>query len=256
VRARIYAVLFLIILGVAGYFVLPYTPVADYYHAFTSRVSALAGFGSDRIRTRVMLDLQKRLSDAGIAVGAPVFVRAFTGEDSLEVWLRGDDRYYDVMDVAFCTSDDAKGNVGAEGVPVGVYQVSRDTLSANTDNHLEIGLTRLASDDATDARPDERASVPAIVGNCDTQSGIALTNKDIEPVYMLIDAALRAGQSTIPVHIFEKHHQIDDVVELSEDATKTAPAPGLYDVYVAFERSHIPPDVHKSDGRYKVDSGS
>lgn len=250
-RARTYAILTVIALVAAGYFTLPYTPVPAYFHAFTSRVSALTGFGADRIRSRVLPDMEKRLNEAGIAVGAPVYLRVFTADQKLQVWLRGDTRYSEIQDAGFCSDQDA-GNTALRTPPPGVYRIRRDDLSPNSPSHVELNLTPLPDDDAPTTSDVAGAISYSLHGNCSDLAGISLNNDDIEQIYLLVDAALRAGQQSVPVHIFEKPRDMDDSLALTEDATNNGPAPGLYDVYAAFERSRIPPDVSKSDGRYHV----
>ncbi|WP_157831832.1 hypothetical protein [Thalassospira marina] len=251
-RARTYAILTVVALGAAGYFALPYTPIPDYVHAFTARVSALTGFGADRIRSRVLPDMEKRLNEAGIAVGAPVYLRAFTADKTLQVWLRGDHRYVEIQDAAFC-ADENQGNAAFQTPPPGVYTISRDDLSPNSPNHVELTLDPLPDDDAPAANTPVDDAAYSLHGNCSDIAGISLKNEDIEQIYLLVDAALRAGQQSVPVHIFEKPRAMDDSLALTEDATGNTPAPGLYDVYAAFERTRIPPDVRKTDGRYHAE---
>ncbi len=249
-RARTYAIFTVVALGAAGYFALPYTPIPGYVEAFTARVSALTGFGADRIRSRVLPDMEKRLKDANIAVGAPVYLRAFTADHKIEVWLRGDHRYNEIQDAAFCTDADS-GNATFQTPPPGVYTISRNNLAPNSPKNVELALTPLPDDDAPS--PSQATTSYSLHGNCADGPGIALKNDDIEQIYLLVDAALRAGQQSVPVHIFEKPHAPDDSMALTEDATGNSPAPGLYDVYAAFERTHMPPEVRKADGRYQVE---
>jgi murein L,D-transpeptidase YafK len=252
VRARTYAILTVIALGAAGYFALPYSPVPDYLHAFTARVSALTGFGADRIRSRVLPDMEKRLSQAGIAVGAPVYLRVFTAEQKLQVWLRGDTRYNEIQDASFCTDTDGDANAAPQMPPPGVYRIRRDDLSPNSPSHVELGLNPLPDDDAPTPDDAVAAISYSLHGNCSNLAGISLKNDDIEQIYLLVDTALRAGQQFVPVHVFETAKNMDDSQALTNDAIGNTPAPGLYDVYAAFERTHIPPDVSKSNGRYHV----
>lgn len=249
-RARTYAIFTVVALGAAGYFALPYTPIPGYVDAFTARVSALTGFGADRIRSRVLPDMEKRLKDANIAIGAPVYLRAFTADHEIEVWLRGDHRYSEIQDATFC-KDAETGNATFQTPPPGAYTISREDLSPNSPNNVELTLTPLPEDDAPS--PTRATITYSLHGNCANGPGIALKNSDIEQIYLLVDAALRAGQPSVPVHIFEKPYAMDDSGTLSQDTTGKSPAPGLYDVYAAFERTRIPPEIHKTDGRYQVD---
>ncbi|MAZ32302.1 MAG: hypothetical protein CMO06_04030 [Thalassospira sp.] len=264
-RAKLFATIALIGIGAAGYTLLPYTPVPGYFNDFTSRVSALAGFGAENIRNRVLPDLEAELSNADLAIGAPVFVRVFNADRDIEVWLKANNRYRLFTRYNFCDADaithasDGDGNsTGADSATIGnaadlgVYHVTRDDLSPNSPYHLEIALTPLTSGTPEDIEQQAQTGQPALRGNCEGTGGIALENGDIEPVYMLIDTALRAGQAQVPVHVFEKRQNMDDAVTLTEDAFASVPAPGLYDVYAAFERTRIPPEVQKTDGRYQV----
>ncbi|MBL4842725.1 MULTISPECIES: hypothetical protein [Thalassospira] len=264
-RAKLFATIALIGIGAAGYTLLPYTPVPGYFNDFTSRVSSLAGFGAENIRDRVLPDLEAELSNADLAIGAPVFVRVFNADRDVEIWLKANNRYRMFTRYNFCdadaitrasdanssTTDAATATVG-NAAELGVYHVTRDDLSPSSPHHLEIALTPLTSGSPEEMAEQAQTARPALRGNCEGTGGIALENSDIEPVYMLIDTALRAGQAQVPVHVFEKRQNMDDAVTLTEDAFASVPAPGLYDVYAAFERTRIPPEVHKTDGRYQV----
>ncbi|WP_417813495.1 hypothetical protein [Thalassospira alkalitolerans] len=251
-RAKLFAFITLIGAGAAGYTLLPYTPIPGYFDAFANRVSALAGFGAENIRNRVLPELESQLSSADLAIGTPVFIRVFNAERDLEIWLRGDKRYRLFKRVGFCPPNGDKTQTGFAGL--GVYNITREGLVPNSPHHLEITLTPLTSGAPEDTREQGQTTPPAIYGNCEGSGSIALETSDIEPVFILIDTALRAGQSQVPVHIFEQHQNMDDALTLAEDAFESVPAPGLYDVYTAFERTRIPPEVHKTDGRYRVDA--
>lgn len=261
-RAKLFATIALIGIGAAGYTLLPYTPVPGYFNDFTSRVSALAGFGAENIRNRVLPDLEAELSNADLSIGAPVFIRVFNADRDIEVWLKADTRYRLFTRYNFCDADaityatdgetDGSGTTIGATANLGVYHVTRDDLSPDSPHHLEIALTPLTSGSPEEMAEQAETAQPALRGNCEGTGGIALENDDIEPVYMLIDTALRAGQAQVPVHVFEKRQNMDDAVTLAEDAFASVPAPGLYDVYAAFERTRIPPEVQKTDGRYRV----
>ncbi|MDP2697590.1 hypothetical protein [Thalassospira sp.] len=256
-RMRTYAILILIGAGAASIAALPYTPIPAHYHAFTDRLSALAGFGADRIRARVLPALEQELTEFGLAIGTPVYLRVFTLEKNLEVWLRANNgRYQLFKNLTLCGDDDSAARSlpeNAGGVPVGIYRVSRDDLIPNSPHHLAVNLIPLPdSSPDTDNAQDQTA---ILQGACANETALALDNSDIEPVWLLVDAALRAGLPNVPVHVFDQQYQNDDVVDLGDDAMDAAPAPGLYDVYAAFERRRIPPDVHKTGGRYQVGNG-
>ncbi|MFH1805363.1 MAG: hypothetical protein ABID63_10800 [Pseudomonadota bacterium] len=257
-RMRTYAILILIGAGAASIAALPYTPIPAHYHAFTDRLSALAGFGADRIRARVLPALEQELTEFGLAIGTPVYLRVFTLDKNLEVWLRANNgRYQLFKNLTLCGKDpDTDSTTLPEntgGVPVGIYRVSRDGLIPNSPQHLAVELMPLPDNNPeTDTAQDQTA---LLQGACANETALALDNTDIEPVWLLVDAALRAGLPNVPVHVFDRHYQNDDVVNLGDDAMDAAPAPGLYDVYAAFERRRIPPEIHKTDGRYQVGNG-
>ena len=132
------------------------------------------------------------LSEAGIAVGAPVYLRVFIADQKLQVWLRGDTRYSEIQDAGFCSDQDA-GNAALQTPPPGVYRIRRDDLSPNSPSHVELNLTPLPDDDAPTTSDVAGTISYSLHGNCSDLAGISLNNDDIEQIYLLVDAALRAA---------------------------------------------------------------
>ena len=80
-----------------------------------------------------------------------------------------------------------------------------------------------------------------------------MTNAGIEEIYTLVDAALRAGQDAVDVHIFPFQMR-DEEMDAYRDHEWFSFWQSLHEGYLMFERSHMPPDVYVEQGAYKYKS--
>ena len=87
-------------------------------------------------------------------------------------------------------------------------------------------------------------------GNCVSEGCYAMTDKGIEEIYALVDAALRAGQRFFRVHIFP-FRMTDDNMNRHRDSQWIDFWKNLKDGYDYFENNgFVPPNVEVRNGLY------
>jgi murein L,D-transpeptidase YafK len=78
-----------------------------------------------------------------------------------------------------------------------------------------------------------------------------MTDPVIDQVWTLVDAAQKAGQGQVPIHIFP-FMMNNRTLAAQSTSPHFAFWSDLARVYLAFERSHNVPVVSTDDGRYRV----
>ena len=157
------------------------------------------------VRARVEPALREKLAKSGIPYGAPTFIRIFKEEKTLELWIQPEPgaRYKRFHRYPIATW--GRGTIGPklrEGdgqAPEGFYQVSASAMNPNSSFHLSFNLGFPNRYD----RHHRRTGTHLMVHGDQVSVGCyAMTDPQIEEIYLLVDAAHRSGQRHVPVHCF------------------------------------------------------
>jgi murein L,D-transpeptidase YafK len=150
----------------------------------------------------VEVDFTERLAALGAEKGNRVFIRIFKLESILEVWLEVDGEYRLFKYYPVCNYSGFLGPKLKEGdrqAPEGFYAVERSALNPNSKFHLSFNL---GYPNAYDRAYGRTGSYLMIHGKCDSIGCYAMEDRPIEEIYGLVEAALKTGQQSVPVHIF------------------------------------------------------
>ena len=202
--------------------------------------------------TRVLPGLRRDLAAAGLVLGDPVYLRLFKHEREMEVWVRKDHgRYALFRRFPICTYSGALGPKLKQGdgqSPEGFYSVAAGQLNPSSQYHLAFNL---GYPNAYDRRRGRTGDFLMVHGSCVSIGCYAMGDAQIEQIYTLVDAALRGGQRQVPVHIFPFRFSAppDKGWQTGGWATFWL---NLREGYDAFERSHLPPRITVTNGRYVV----
>ena len=219
----------------------------------------LAGAPSAQVgpaqKVREGLDrLQSQLVDAGLRQGDPVFVRIFKQESELELWLRasGEQTFRLFKTYPICSYSGELGPKTREGdgqAPEGFYQVGTGQLNPYSSYHLSFNL---GYPNAFERAQGWTGSYLMVHGSCVSIGCYAMTDDGIEEIYGLVEAALKAGQTKVPVHVFPfrfgKAREAFIEASPHRDFWRQLEAG-----YQAFELNQVPPVVRVRSGRYQVD---
>ena len=233
-------------------------PLALALVAAPPAVTASGGPASARSRAvvqRVAPTLRAELEARGLRLGAPVFLRVFKEERELEVWLGHPDGRHRLLEThPICAVSGELGPKLAEGdgqAPEGFYAVRAGQLNPRSRFHLALNL---GFPNAYDRAHDRTGSFLMIHGACASRGCYAMTDPTIERVWVLVDAALRAGQRAVPVHAFP-FRMSDARLEAAEGQRwHRFWAEELRPVFDAFERTRVPPRVRVRGDRYVLAS--
>ncbi len=152
---------------------------------------------------RVRPFLEDELLQLGVKWGSAVFLRIFKKERTLELWVRHTERFILFKTYEICNYGPRglgpKMREGDKRAPEGFYRVTSSALNPASDYHLSFNV---GYPNAHDRARGWTGSAIMVHGGCRSWGCYALSDEDIEEVYVLVEAALKNGQRGVDVHVF------------------------------------------------------
>lgn len=186
---------------------------------------------------------------AGFAPGQPVHIRIYKEEGVLEVWMKRGETFEPARTYAICSWSGELGPKLREGdgqSPEGFYEVGLAQLNPRSAywRAFDLGFPN-----AYDKALGRTGSFLMVHGNCVSVGCYAMTDAGIDDIYRLVEAALRNGQPSVPVHIFPFRM---NPANLSRHAG--AEWAGFWEDLAQgerlFEETRLPPRAFACNGRY------
>ncbi len=242
---------FLIILTVAGIMVLAATEPWVLYEGRDRLGRFLAPY-FPTFRQAVQPErppLSERLAARRMVLGAPAFLRIHKTQSELEVWLKAGPRFelFETYDICRWSGDlGPKLREGDGQAPEGFYPVTRRQLNPNSAHHLAFNL---GYPNAYDRAKGRTGSALMVHGGCSSIGCYAMTDRGIDDVYALVEAALANGQGSVPVLVLPFRMSEAALAE----ADGTAWGEFWRDLAVAdrlFDEQRLPPAASVCGGRY------
>ncbi len=136
-------------------------------------------------------------------MGDQVFVRIFKQEGQLELWLRKSNARFTLYKTyPICKWSGRLGPKVKEAdyqSPEGFYSVSAKQLHPNSNYHRAFNV---GYPNAFDRQNGRTGGLVMVHGACKSVGCFAMTDRGIEEIYAFVEAALRAGQKEVQLHIF------------------------------------------------------
>jgi len=221
---------------------------------------AFAVFHAGQIKSfyiyyQVHAELAPALAQKHLAWGSPVYIRIFKEEKQLEVWMAHNGHYELFDSYPVCVYSGHLGPKISEGdrqAPEGFYTVTKKQMVPGSAFHLSFDLGFPNEYDRTNGRTGTHLMVH---GGCISAGCYAITDKEIDKVFSLMEAAFENGQAAIPVHIFPFRLAKDNLAKHNNSRwvqwwTELEPA------YDSFEKTEIVPLIMVKDGKYFVSNSS
>lgn len=211
----------------------------------------------DRARAaakRVRGKLTRALEKDGLRFGDPVFIRIIKEERALELWIKEPEKktfqlFRTYRIAAMSGKLGPKVKQGDLQAPEGFYYVPPAAMNPQSNFHLSFNLGYPNEFDRAHGRDGDFLMVH---GNRVSIGCFAMTDKKIEEIYTLCDAALQKGQRFFRVHSFP--------FRMTEARMEEAVLDGWHSFwknlkqgYDAFEKSKIPPNVTVDGKRYVIE---
>ncbi len=133
-----------------------------------------------------------------------IFIRVLKSEARLELWATAPDgRYVRVRDFEVCAASGDVGPKSQQGdlqVPEGFYWIDRFNPSSNF--HLSLGINYPNQADRKRSKARDLGGDIFLHGDCVSIGCVAITDDEIELLYIAAVLARDRGQRRIPVHVF------------------------------------------------------
>jgi len=199
---------------------------------------------------RVEDSLKQQLNLKGLKYGSPVFVRIFKESSNLEIWVENGNKTYSLFKTyKICNFSGDLGPKTKQGdwqSPEGFYFVTPNQLNPWSSYHLSFNL---GYPNRYDRAYKRTGSALMVHGNCVSIGCYAMTDKYIDEIYALVNAALENGQSFFRVHAFP--FKLDDTRLEKEKGEKWYSFwKNLKDGYDYFEENKVPPNVTVKNMQY------
>ncbi len=207
---------------------------------------------SREVVARVAPTMRIDLAEKGLRLGDAVYLRLFKEERELEVWVRERDRSYVLFErLPICAWSGRLGPKFREGdmqSPEGFYRVGGSQLNPRSMFHLAFNLGFPNRFDRFHRRT---GSALMIHGSCLSAGCYAMTDPVVERLWVLVDAALRRGVRSIPVHVFP-FRMTDENMHARRDHEAAPFWRQLLPAFEMFERTSRLPRIRVVRGRYVV----
>jgi murein L,D-transpeptidase YafK len=214
-----------------------------------ARRLAYASFGLSLPGTPNLADLDGRLAAAGLALGAPVFIRILKREFELELWLAKDGRFEHFATYPICRWSGRLGpklRQGDRQAPEGVYTVSKHQLNPASRWHRSFNL---GFPNAYDRSHGRTGSFLMVHGGCSSIGCFAMTNAVIDEIWQIVTAALANGQARFQVQVLP--FRMTEPGLAARANHPSAPFWGqLKTASDLFDRDRLPPEVAVCRGNY------
>jgi murein L,D-transpeptidase YafK len=137
---------------------------------------------------------------------------------------------------------------GDNQAPEGFYRVAAGQLNPYSKYHLSFDL---GYPNAYDRAWQRTGSALMVHGDCVSIGCYAMGDEGIEEIWTLLDAALRAGQPAVEVHVFP-FRLTGEALKARKTDRWHAFWQELKPGYDAFEQNRVPPVISVHDKRYIV----
>lgn len=196
--------------------------------------------------------IAERLKELGVAPNPAILLRIFKAPSELELWVRRDDTYVLFATYPVCHWSGGLGPKLFEGdkqTPEGFYTVTRRQLHhvGRWPRSLNLGFPN-----PFDQSQNRTGSYILIHGGCSSVGCFAMTTPVVNEIYRLSLAAVRGGQTHIPVHVFP-FRMTDANLEIEKASPWRDFWMNLKEGYDSFERTHRPSRVSICNDRYQFE---
>ena len=152
----------------------------------------------------ILMRLDPSLKEHQAYVGDLVFIRIFKEESELELWMQPDNsrNYQLIKTYKICNWSGNLGPKFREGdmqSPEGFYATDLQNLNPNSQYHLSFNMQ---FPNAYDRAHGLTGTYLMVHGDCISEGCYAMTDPNIEELYVLVERALLNGQTEVPIHAF------------------------------------------------------
>ena len=198
--------------------------------------------------------LRNEMMAQNLELGAPTFIRIFKEEKTLETWVQDSDtkEFIPFKRYKICKYSGNLGPKLREGdgqAPEGFYEIGADQMNPWSEFHLSFNL---GFPNKYDRAHNRTGSHLMVHGGCKSTGCYAITDKNMEEVYLMTEAAIAEGHK-VPVHIFPFKMTPENMTKHSGSRWAFY-WENLKQGYDAFEITKTPPKAGHHEYKYVFNS--
>ena len=211
----------------------------------------------ESLREKNFSVLRTEMVIKGMSMDNPMLIRAFKSEMKLELWVKSSySNEYDLFKTYnVCSKSGVLGPKLKEGdkqTPEGFYNVTKDRLNPNSQYFLSFNI---GYPNAYDRSHRRTGSLLMIHGNCVSLGCLAMTDKSIGEIYLIVEQNFKYGHKSIPIHIYPFRMTQDNM--MARNKSRWYPFwENLKEGYDHFERYRTPAHATAKNGRYVFNKGN
>lgn len=205
------------------------------------------------IESRVLEPLRRELAARQLALGNAAFLRVFKESAEMELWLRpaaqGPYSLFRAYSIAaFSGTLGPKTKEGDKQAPEGFYATTSRLLNPRSRYHVSFDI---GYPNTFDRHHQRTGSLIMVHGKNVSIGCYAMTDPVIEEIFLILKAALDAGQVEVPVHCFPFRMTSERLARAeAERSPWLAFWQDLRAASDAFDRTRTPPAITVREGRY------
>ncbi|MGH1456984.1 MAG: L,D-transpeptidase family protein [Alphaproteobacteria bacterium] len=208
----------------------------------------------EAMRNKNFSVLRTEMVMSGMSMDNPMLIRAFKSEMQLELWVQNSyTKQYDLFRTYnVCKKSGALGPKLQEGdlqTPEGFYSVTKDRLNPNSQYFLSFNIGYPNEYDQSHGRT---GSLLMIHGNCVSEGCLAMTDKQIGEIYLIIEQNFKYGHPKIPVNIYPFRMTAANMA-MRKNSQWHPFWKNLKQGYDYFETYRTPPDISVRSGKYVIE---
>ncbi len=206
----------------------------------------------EKIRENNFSTLRTEMAIKGLSMNNPMLIRAFKSEMKLELWVKSSysTQYELFKTYDVCSKSGTLGPKLKEGdlqTPEGFYDVRKERLNPNSKYFLSFNIGFPNQYDRAHKRT---GSHLMIHGSCVSEGCLAMTDRNIGEIYLMIEHNFKYGNKSVPIHIFP-FRMTKENMRLRNISRWYPFWENLKEGYDYFENYRIPPKVNITNKRYE-----
>lgn len=193
--------------------------------------------------------LSEQMSQKGLKLGEPIFMRIIKEENVLEVWVQNGSTFKHFKNYKICTFSGGIGHkekLGDGKSPEGFYYVSPSGMNPWSKFHLSFNI---GYPNKYDKAHNYTGNYIMVHGSCVSIGCYAMTDKRIEEIYTIAQKAFEGGQAFFRIHIFP-FRMTNDELQKHSDSKWYSFWQNLQEGFEYFEKTNTPPNVGVHDKKY------
>jgi murein L,D-transpeptidase YafK len=205
------------------------------------------------VKKRVTPHLKELFKERGLQWGSPIFIRAFKKERQLELWVKKGDSFVLLNSYFIAATSGELGPKLRQGdgqIPEGFYFVTPHQMNPQSKFHLSFNI---GYPNQYDRAYNRTGNFIMVHGSNVSVGCMAMTNRKIEEIYTLADAAFEGGQKFFRVHIFP-FKMTHTAMQLNSGNSWNSFWRELKIGYQIFENTKSPPNVTVKAKTYQFEN--